>query len=204
MLPVIGLVRSLDPERAPELFFFFPMARIVPIFCALWLQGYHDTDIFMGFPNIGVFFMLTPEERMQQEDLKRVSCSECATVLVVSSVHDSVPNDGFIFNPKSFGYYAGFTDFFPWEEPKKEDYLFFCHDCCVRLLKLFPSIAKAIGPGGHHPCPSDTPCCLYAWRGTKDFARNYEEFLVRTQRPQVDPETLSLVWVDDPPEKGYT
>lgn len=129
------------------------------------------------------------------------SCSECGSAQQVSDA-DSLPRNGFLFAPRSFGYYSGFSDNLPWRGVKREEEVFLCHDCCVRLLEAFPSIARAIGQGGHHPCDDETPCCLYSWRGTENFGKRYKEKLVRTQHPFFDDATQTLQWRDDEPEVG--
>lgn len=129
-------------------------------------------------------------------------CSECGNPSPVWDGY-SLPTNGFYFAPREFGYYAGFSDNTPWREPTKEEQVFFCHNCCVRLLDSFPSIARAIGDGGHHPCNGDVPCCAYAWRGTENFGKNHDQELVRTQHPVRDEATGMLKWQDDAPEKGY-
>lgn len=128
-------------------------------------------------------------------------CSECEKQYSVG-FGDALPKFGFYFTPREFGYYSGFSDNFPWGETKEEDNVFFCHDCCIRLLESFPSIARAIGEGGHHPCGDDVPCCKYAWQGTDLFGKNHDEFLVRTRHPVVDDKTGKLRWEDDEPQDG--
>lgn len=131
-----------------------------------------------------------------------IKCSECGESSPARS-QETLPDAGLQLLPRDWGYYGGFTDNFPWEEPKPEEFVIFCHDCCVRLLEAFPSIAKVFGAGGgHHPCADDTPCCAYAWKATEQFATNRSETLVRTQSPVRDKESGELKWVDDPPERG--
>lgn len=134
-------------------------------------------------------------------DMKFLNCSECGNPHEVKD-GDAIPHFGFFFAPREFGYYAGFSDSNPWSVTKEEHEVFLCHDCCVRLLETFPSIARAIGQGGHHPCDDDVPCCRYAWRGTENFGKRYKEKLVRTQHPFFDEVTQTLQWRDDEPEIG--
>lgn len=95
-------------------------------------------------------------------------CSECGSLEKIKK-GDALPLNGFFFSPRQFGYYAGFSDTLPWQGDNDEDGVFFCHNCCVRLLVSFPSIERAIGKGGHHPCNDEIPCCSYAWQGTEVF-----------------------------------
>lgn len=129
-------------------------------------------------------------------------CSECGSLEKIKK-GDALPLNGFFFSPRQFGYYAGFSDTLPWQGDNDEDGVFFCHNCCVRLLVSFPSIERAIGKGGHHPCNDEIPCCSYAWQGTEVFGSRPNEFLVRTRHPVVDEVTKNLRWQDDEPQDAF-
>lgn len=133
--------------------------------------------------------------------METLECSECGSPEVVRDGY-ALPHNGFFFSPREFGYYAGFSDNLPWRDASKEEEVFLCHNCCIRLLTAFPAIARAIGEGGHHPCDDEIPCCSYAWRATEDFGKKHDQELVRTQSPVFDKETNCLKWQDDEPVKG--
>jgi hypothetical protein len=134
----------------------------------------------------------------QQVIVNTVKCDECGKDAPATQ-QDKCPDWGLELFPRGWGYYGGFTDNIPWIEAKGEELAILCHDCCVRLMRAFPSIARAMGNGGHHPCSDDTPCCEFAWRGTENFAVNYDEVLVRTQHAVLDTTTLKTWWQDDAP-----
>lgn len=137
-----------------------------------------------------------------KEQPTSLACSECGTDLPVESGY-ALPKWGFLFAPRDFGYYAGFSDNMPSGEIRKEEEVFFCHDCCLRLLDAFPSIARSIGEGGHHPCDDEVPCCRYAWQGTENFGKRHKELLSRTRHASFDEATQRLQWVDDEPEVAW-
>lgn len=139
------------------------------------------------------------KNRYKIKPMRTTKCSECGADAATTQ-QESLPDGGFMLTPREWGYYGGFTDNLPWESIKEEEEVILCHDCSLRLVRAFPSIAKAIGAGGHHPCDSEVPCCEFSWRGTKDFGKNDGEKHVRTQRPVVDETTGNLKWKDDEPQ----
>lgn len=86
------------------------------------------------------------------------SCSEC---------NNELPPDnwgGMVLAPREWGFYGGFTDNEPWIDVTENDYIHLCHDCSLRLVRSFSSIAKKIGAGGHPPRgTNDKSCCEYSW-----------------------------------------
>ena len=131
-------------------------------------------------------------EKMLPENI----CSECGSDPASSP---RLPDCGLSFTPNEFGYYGGFTDSQPWLGAQDGDWVFLCHDCSLKLVRTFPSIAKALGRK-LHPCDTDIPCCEFAWRPTENFATNRGDKLVRTQHAVLDAENKSVFWEDDEPE----
>ena len=96
-------------------------------------------------------------------------CSECGNTFPATQQTSTLfPDGGMTFAPRSFGHYGGFTDNTSWDPITDDNYVMLCHDCCLRLVRSFASIAKALGNFGHHPCSEDTPCCEFSWT----FKRN--------------------------------
>lgn len=97
--------------------------------------------------------------------MTEIRCSECDAAYEVDNPNYLIDR-GLFFRPGDWGYYGGFTDTIPWDDLVVEVNM--CHDCSLRLVRSFPSIAKALGASGHHPCMSEEPCCEFAWRYSKD------------------------------------
>ena len=131
----------------------------------------------------------------------QIICSACNN-LSVATQQDDLPDRGWHLSYESFGYYGGFSDSLEVAlGSRHSDNWILCHDCIVKFFDLFPNLADTYGLR-HHPCRDDIPCCRFAWRGTENFAKYNDKELVRTQHPEYDQTTSSLVWVDDPPEKN--
>lgn len=131
--------------------------------------------------------------------MKTVKCDECG-IDAIATQQEELPDGGLELVPRLWGYYGGFTDNIPWQEATDTESIVLCHDCCVRLMYAFPSIAQAMGVGGHHPCRDEIPCCSYAWKATPDFGKYDGGVYVRTQHPVIDDATGGLKWEDDEPE----
>jgi hypothetical protein len=100
------------------------------------------------------------------------TCNACGKEAPVQVPYNSLDNglqlQGFSGN------YGGFTDQIfhdNIEEFWAKDKAHFCHDCCVKLFKTFPYLAKALGINqgeGHHPTQDKSdepePCCPYSWK----------------------------------------
>jgi hypothetical protein len=100
------------------------------------------------------------------------TCNACGNDAPVQVPYNSLDNglelQGFSGN------YGGFTDqIFQNNIPEfyAKDRAHFCHDCCVKLFKTFPYLAKALGINsgeGHHPTQDKSdnpePCCPYSWK----------------------------------------
>lgn len=93
-----------------------------------------------------------------------IICSECGCAQDNPGQQEKLFDGGIGFRPKDMGYYGGFTDNDPWENPKDEDYVVLCHDCSLRLVRSFPSIARAMGINAGHPCDEEKACCEFAWK----------------------------------------
>lgn len=114
-------------------------------------------------------------------------CTNCGIEKPATQQFGNFIDDGWSLNYLSLGHYGGFTDCIP--DPNKgevdslADYdpdpymVHLCHDCCVRMLKALPGLAKLIGPGGHSNGfdSSNTddgteipPCCNHAWTWKKE------------------------------------
>jgi hypothetical protein len=106
------------------------------------------------------------------------ACNACGNDAPVhvpyNTLHNGLELHGFSGN------YGGFTDRLfedDIEDYYAKDKAHFCHDCCLKLFKTFPYLAKALGinPGeGHHPNTDQSddsdPCCVYAWKFRNDLA----------------------------------
>lgn len=88
-------------------------------------------------------------------------CSECGKTQSTGGKQEEVLDNGLMFCPTDMGYYGGFVDSFPQDE---QVFVRLCHDCSVRLVRWFPSVAKALGTDNGHPCDEDLPCCEFAWK----------------------------------------
>lgn len=92
--------------------------------------------------------------------LQEWTCDACNKKIFAGTVENGLELVGFA------GSYAGFTDSCFDEKGTFSDKARFCHACCMKLFKLFPVLAKNMGilkGQGHHPGPSDKPCCDYSW-----------------------------------------
>jgi hypothetical protein len=126
------------------------------------------------------------------------TCNACGADAPVVPPYNSLDN-GLELHGFS-GSYGGFTDQLfenDIEQFYTKDKAHFCHDCCVKLFKTFPYLAKALGINsgeGHHP-PLDRsgeadPCCQYSWT-TKDGSTKIAEW---------DEDHHFLFWKDLPKE----
>lgn len=121
-------------------------------------------------------------------------CSECGQTYEHTQQESPMfPDGGICVAPKTFGHYGGFTDNMPWDPISDDDYISLCHDCCVLLVRAFPSIVKAMGGYAHHPCSDEIPCCEFAWT----FKRHPE-----TNELQTYLGTAEGMWVLDPREES--
>lgn len=74
------------------------------------------------------------------------------------------PESGWSIPWELLGGYGGFTDEFgPAYEGRPSKTWEMCHDCVVKMLKLFPRLANDISKGSH-PCEDAVPCCEWAWK----------------------------------------
>lgn len=124
-------------------------------------------------------------------------CSACNDAFVCTQ-QNVYPDDGWVLPFEIFGYYGGFSDSIEVlfdKRPSKQ--WIFCHDCVVKFFDTFPLLVESFA-GGHHPCDDDVPCCQFAWRGTENFAKHYDQMLVRTQSA-VKTREGNVVWMDDEP-----
>ena len=99
------------------------------------------------------------------------TCNACGADAPIFPPYNSLDNglelQGFSGN------YGGFTDQLFQDDIEQfyaKDKAHFCHDCCVKLFKTFPYLAKALGINtgeGHHPISNELdksePCCEYSW-----------------------------------------
>ena len=107
---------------------------------------------------------------MTDEFLRFVVCNACGESVRVESAQHllDLPDNGWAIPIRDFGYYGGFSDNdLSYDDNRGDikDYLVMCHDCVLRLLEIFPRLAKRIGFGAHSMLGDDErPCCDYAWR----------------------------------------
>jgi hypothetical protein len=95
-------------------------------------------------------------------------CNECGYAKDTWKEEGALEN-GLRFNSKEMGYYGGFTDSNPWEEAQDQDVVLLCHDCSLRLMRAFPSVARAMGANAGHPCDKEKACCEFAWKFDEDL-----------------------------------
>lgn len=93
------------------------------------------------------------------------------------------PDAGWVLPFDLFGYYSGFDDAVPvlFGQRRSREFVL-CHDCVVKLLELFPNLARAVGQNCH-PCQDETPCCRHAWQSTELFGRDEFGVHMRTAWP---------------------
>ena len=116
---------------------------------------------------------------------------------------DDYPDNGWGLQMDAFGYYGGFSDNIRRNESMDA---VLCHDCCVKVLDLFPEEFQQQFSSGHPCCRSEQPCCKYAWRGTELFGthvkdeegRFYSAPGVNVQHAWPDGQ-----WHDDPPQPTH-
>lgn len=106
--------------------------------------------------------------------MKTMPCENCGNEVPRVWPDTELPMCGFTFNKHSLGYYAGFSDNFPSENPD-EDWITICHDCSVVFMRALPGLANKVLPlrGGHPNYPKDesihiAPCCEWAWTWDED------------------------------------
>lgn len=87
-------------------------------------------------------------------------CSECG---IEKPIENGSLINGLRFAPRDLGYYGGFTDNQPWIPIEESEFVNLCHDCCLRLMRAFPSIGKQLGLFAHPSEPDKQPCCEFAW-----------------------------------------
>lgn len=136
---------------------------------------------------------------------RTVKCTACGSDAIATQ-QEEVPDAGWELSFDAFGYYGGFSDDI---RPNKSKIATLCHDCCVKVLELFPLEFQESFRGGHpSSCGgNDTPCCKYAWRGTTIFGsyvkddegRRYHVPGAATQHAWPD----GKVWRDDDPEPTH-
>lgn len=100
------------------------------------------------------------------------TCNACGAAAPILPPYNSLDN-GLELQGFS-GSYGGFTDQLFQDDIEQfyaKDKAHFCHDCCVKLFKTFPYLAKALGINtgeGHHPTQDKSnqpqPCCQYSWK----------------------------------------
>jgi hypothetical protein len=98
-----------------------------------------------------------------------VKCDACGEAHLVSISGANTIDSGWLVPYEAFGYYGGFTDNLDWlmanTEPKSWN---ICHACIVKLLDIFPLLAKSLDKGAHPSPYDDKPCCDYAWSFTNE------------------------------------
>jgi hypothetical protein len=106
-----------------------------------------------------------------------IECGLCGSSNEPVFKNANLIHSGWVLNWLNLGYYAGFTDSIPDDrgyvaslaEYDETPYTVnMCHDCCVKLLGLFPKLAEiAEARGGHYSLSGEgiksPPCCPYAW-----------------------------------------
>jgi len=149
-----------------------------------------------------VFYLLFPTLCTMQETKK---CDLCGEEQEAGQQQGQFIDYGWSFNWLSFGHYGGFTDCIPdmnlgdvdsiGEYDPSPYMVHACHDCCVKLLELFPRLAEIAGVRGGHPNKNEhdsedgtavLPCCPYAWTWVRnpnagDYENRYFTYLATPQ-----------------------
>ena len=93
-----------------------------------------------------------------------VACTACGGGTPSPGANADLLENGWVMDFENFGYYGGFTDDVDvLLGDRKSRNWHLCHDCIVKLLNLFPALAKTIN-AGQHPSEEIKPCCDFAWR----------------------------------------
>lgn len=96
--------------------------------------------------------------------MDKIICDSCNTEVNPESVNPELPERGFVFDFQNGSYYGGFTDSVPFGDEERIQPWKMCHDCMVKFFEVFPSLTTGTKLGtGHHPSPTDKPCCNYCW-----------------------------------------
>lgn len=101
------------------------------------------------------------------KEVKYIRCTACGKDAGATQ-QDDAPDNGWEIYFDHFGYYGGFTDDI---QRKREKDAVVCHDCCVKLLDLFPEEFQKKFMMSHPGSTDGEPCCKYAWRGTELFGK---------------------------------
>lgn len=107
-----------------------------------------------------------------------IKCDCCGVVHETSGHGGNFLDYGWSFSYPDLGHYGGFTDHFEelvdMRDPEiaRSFLIHMCHDCCVKLLELFPLLADRMHVHGGHPNKNEhdatdanliPPCCPYSW-----------------------------------------
>lgn len=110
-----------------------------------------------------------------------LTCSACNAECPAAWQGGNYIDNGWSFDWVDAGHYNGFTDHFMGEPDDPKDHLVhFCHDCCVKLLDMFPPLVEKMRCKGGHPNMNPSvkddgiatpPCCPYAWTWVRDKSK---------------------------------
>ena len=95
-------------------------------------------------------------------------CQGCDAV-VNAHTQDTLPDEGLIVTLR--GYYGGFTDTMPGEEPQE---LILCHDCSLAVWRAIPVLRDI---RGLHSTVSDGACCEFQWTFGQDESGEIETII---------------------------
>lgn len=134
---------------------------------------------------------------------KTIECSACGQEQPATQQDGNFIDYGWSFNWVDAGYYGGFTDPFV-DAPSNvsEQLIHLCHQCCVKLLELFPALVEKMQCRRGHPNMNEhdsdngiatPPCCPYAWTWVRDRSKQpYESQFTEYEA------TESLTWKKSP------
>lgn len=110
-----------------------------------------------------------------------LKCSACEIEQEASQQQGNYIDYGWSLNWVNLGHYGGFTDsYFDRPDDPAGEIIHLCHDCCIKLLNLFPLLVDKIDVKGGHPNMNEMPgldgidvppCCPYCWTFVKDESK---------------------------------
>lgn len=106
------------------------------------------------------------------------TCDACNAAAPATQQSGNFIDYGWSFHWPDMGHYGGFTDhFLDTPEDVAASMVHLCHDCCVKMLAMFPALVNKMGVRGGHPNMNEhdsdngiatPPCCPYAWTWVRD------------------------------------
>lgn len=148
--------------------------------------------------------------------MKTKTCDGCGAIAPATQQTGNFIDYGWSVCWPHMGHYGGFTDpFMEMMSADAEDHLVhFCHDCCVKLLSLFPALVEKMSVRGGHPNMNEhdpdngiatPPCCPYAWtwvrdRSEPDYQKQFTTYFATaelTWEKVEKSEDIHVEWTED-------